>query len=227
MTDVKTGAWPRETLLWQILVGIISAMPFAALSFMCLTTWIDPLRWGMGSVHYLIVLMLTEFLVITASVFMTLCAASDGPAIRKIMFIGGFGAVYVIFGACWSVILKTIAPIATMLWLLASRFTFVLFSGKLSQRETRHQMMVLNVGCTVYVFLACAISMPLDLPRFGMTAELITNLHLPHHGLWISEPHRVAAFGFVYFLMLAIVEILYGPVTFLKAPPSGGRRPTL
>jgi len=69
---------------------------------------------------------------------------------------------------------------------------------------------------TAYVFFACTVSMPLNLPRFGITAELITTLHLPHRGLWISEPHRVAAFGVVYFLILAIIEILYGPVTFLK-----------
>jgi len=160
--------------------------------------------------------MLTEFLVITASVFMTLFAASDASTIRKIVWICIFGGVYIIFGACWSLIIKTIAPVASMIVLLASRFTFVLFSGKLSQRETKHQMMVLHIRCAAYVFLACVIIMPLNLPRFGMTAELITNLHLPHRGLWISEPHRVAAFGVVYFLILAIVEILYGPITLLK-----------
>lgn len=206
----------RDTLLWRILVGIISAAPFAAFSFICLTTWIDPLRWGTDTVLYLIAFMVTEFLVLHASGFITAFADSEAPVIRKLMFIGGFGVVYVIFGACWSVILKTAVPIVTMVAQITSRFTFVLLSGKLSQRETRHQFVLWYVGCCAWVLLAIAASMPLNLPRFGMTAELITSLHLPHHGLWIAEPHRVVAFGFVYFLILAVVELLYSPAAFLK-----------
>jgi hypothetical protein len=210
------GAWYRDTFLWQILAGIISAAPFAAFSFICLTTWIDPLRWGTGTVLYLFALMMTEFLVLHASGLITIAADSDAPTGRNLMLIGGIGMVYLLFGACWSVVLKTATPIVIIAVMIASRFTSVLLSGGLSPREKRHQFVLWYISCCAYLILAIAASITSTLPRLGMTAELVSSLHLPHRGFWLSEPHRVVAFGFVYFLILAIVELLYGPLVFLK-----------
>jgi len=215
----KDAPWTlyREIFLWQFLSGIVSAVPFAVLACICLTTWISPLRWGMDTVHYLVAVMLTEFFVMHSSPFMTAFAASDLSKIKRIILVGGIGLVYMIFAAGWSVILQTVVPVVTMILMIASRFTFVLFSGKLGEMEMKHQQMSWAVSLFAYMLLAFATSMPSSFPRLGMTEDIVASLHIPHSGLWISEPHRPVAFGFIYFSVLALFEVLFPPIAFWKA----------
>ena len=45
------------------------------------------------------------------------------------------------------------------------------------------------------------------LPSFGITPEVIANLHLTGSGLWIDKPWTVLAFGTIYFALLAWSKI--------------------
>lgn len=47
----------------------------------------------------------------------------------------------------------------------------------------------------------------LPIPKFGVSEEVVRGQKLPGGGLWIDEPHRVIAFGFLYFTALAISEV--------------------
>ena len=39
----------------------------------------------------------------------------------------------------------------------------------------------------------------LPLPRLGLTLEVVAGQALPGEGLWIDQPHRLVAAGFLYF----------------------------
>jgi hypothetical protein len=47
--------------------------------------------------------------------------------------------------------------------------------------------------------LGCFLTSFLPMPAFGITRGVIAGLRLPGTGLWISEPYRVIAFGFLYY----------------------------
>ena len=47
----------------------------------------------------------------------------------------------------------------------------------------------------------------MGVPRFGLTREFVAGESLPSSGLWVDEPHRMVAFGFLYFAATAISEL--------------------
>lgn len=47
----------------------------------------------------------------------------------------------------------------------------------------------------------------LPLPRLGLTPAVLSARHLPGSGLWINQPPRVLAFGFLYFTAIGLSEL--------------------
>lgn len=47
----------------------------------------------------------------------------------------------------------------------------------------------------------------LPMPKLGITPAVVDAQDLPGSGLWIDEPHRVIAFGFLYFSTWGISEL--------------------
>jgi hypothetical protein len=43
----------------------------------------------------------------------------------------------------------------------------------------------------------------LPLPRLGLIEALLPQLEIPGSGLWVDDPHRVIAFGLLYFAVLS------------------------
>jgi hypothetical protein len=47
----------------------------------------------------------------------------------------------------------------------------------------------------------------LPVPRFGLTPDVVLAQHLPSGGLWIEQPQRAMAFGFLYFVLVGLSEL--------------------
>jgi hypothetical protein len=47
----------------------------------------------------------------------------------------------------------------------------------------------------------------LPVPRFGLTAAIVARSGLPGEGIWIDEPQRVVAAGFVYYSAQALWDL--------------------
>ena len=61
----------------------------------------------------------------------------------------------------------------------------------------------------------------LPLPRLGLTPEVVARLALPGSGQWVEQPHRVLAFGFLYFAATAISEAFghrWVPTRYIATP---------
>lgn len=59
----------------------------------------------------------------------------------------------------------------------------------------------------VFYLLCVGVTTLLPLPRFGITAAVVSAQELPGEGLWIEQPHRLIAFGFLYFSAWGISEL--------------------
>lgn len=202
----------RDTTVWRTLAGVGAAIPFVGWACVCGATWITPLRWGSETTHYILALMMAEFFVMHSSAFLAAVTASGLPRARKLLGIGGLGAVYLLAAGGYSLAVRSPVPIVSMVSLLVSRFVFVGFMGQMEQRELKHQLTLWGVSGTAYLLIGIITSAVPGLPRMGMTPEIVASLHLGGRGLWFNEPHRVAAFGFFYFLIMALAELVYGPL---------------
>ena len=93
-----------------------------------------------------------------------------------------------------------------------------LFVGKLSwmlKKPTDDQTMQAMsawAGMVAVYLIACFITIGVDLPYLGIKPELVTTFGLDpkSEGIWESEPHRVVAFGVLYFGILGLAKLI-GP----------------
>ena len=48
------------------------------------------------------------------------------------------------------------------------------------------------------------------MPELGVTQEIVRAEELSGGGAWIGEPHRMLAFGFLYFTAATVTELIVG-----------------
>ena len=70
-----------------------------------------------------------------------------------------------------------------------------------------------GIGVFCYVMLVFA-TVILPMPAFGVTQEMIARQGFTMGGLWIDEPFRVLAFGFLYFATIGLAELFSYKWTF-------------
>lgn len=65
----------------------------------------------------------------------------------------------------------------------------------------------------------CMLTLVLPVPTLGIKPHLVTRFGLDptSEGVWESEPHRVVAFGVVYFSVLAIGKLVVACVLARRA----------
>jgi hypothetical protein len=61
-------------------------------------------------------------------------------------------------------------------------------------------------GAVFYIGFAF-LTVLLPLPRLGLTPEVLSAQPLAGSGLWVDQPWRVMAFGFLYFTAIGISEL--------------------
>jgi hypothetical protein len=69
------------------------------------------------------------------------------------------------------------------------------------------------IGVFAYVMLVFA-TVILPVPAFGVTSEVIAKQGFTMRGLWIDEPYRMMAFGFLYFAVIGLSELFSYKWTF-------------
>jgi hypothetical protein len=188
--------------------GIVSAAPDLALALWFLTTWIDPLRFGPRAVSSCLGLMILEFVVVHSSMIMVLLAFGvTGSRARKAALLAGFSAVYSLFAAIPAVVVEAWWPFAAFWGLTLNRMLGVLFGGAPDGREKGAVLAGWMVSVALYVVLA-GITASVPLPALGVTPAIIALQQWSGSGLWLEQPHRVVAFGFLYFTGQAVFELV-------------------
>lgn len=187
--------------------AIGAALPDLMLGLVFLVVWIDPARLGAAPVGPLMLAMLLEFIVVHSSGFMGTVMVGDLPRERKLVSLFGLGGFYTLFVAAFAVAFKTWWPLASFWGLMVNRLLSVLLGQPPVGEERAFAQRSWAVGALFYLVFAF-VTIVLPLPRLGMTPAAVGAQDLPGSGLWVSQPWRVLAFGFLYFTATGLSELV-------------------
>lgn len=186
-----------------------------------LITWISPYTFDERMVHKLTFMMLIEFLIVHSSGFLGAISARDIPKRERIfmlsvllffyaLFVAGFSAMY---GGWW--------PVIAFLGLTLPKLPVILFNG------VDDDAMFVVMGnwaamTALYLFSLFAV-LTYDVPQWGVTAEVVARQAFGVEGEFPEQPHRVMAFGTIYFTGMAMVALVFELWPRRKKPAGSGR----
>ena len=192
---------------WAIPVQAFSAaVPDLALGALFLATWIAPTALRPQMVCYLMLVMLLEFIIMHSSPFMGNVLISKAPRTGKAVGILVLGAFYTLFVGAFALAFRVLWPLLNFWGLMANRLLGVLLRQAPAGEE--ELFMQRTWACSAICYLVFGgVTTVLPMPRFGITPEVVAHLDLPSSGLWIEQPWRVMAFGFLYFTTVGVSEM--------------------
>jgi hypothetical protein len=198
---------------------LIAAAPDLILSAMFLAVWIDPMVLGAGMAEDLVMLMILEFIVIHSSVLLgaTLLDPSNPKRGKMLLFLCG---VYLLFALAISASVKSHWPLTYLVGLTVNRFLGLLL-GQAPTGKEKDMMMGLWAASAVYYLLGAFGTILIPLPELGLGRHAP---HLPGEGLWVDEPHRAIAFGFIYFAANGMTAMKAGGIKWGDASNQAARR---
>jgi hypothetical protein len=195
------------------LMTVLGTIPDLVLAGTFLVSWVAPGAFGVERVGGLMLVMLFEFLSVHASAFMGNIMASDAARGLKAVVITGLALFYTLFSGAFALAFRSWWPLLALWGLTAEKLGVVLF-GQVPD-EAQQQVLRMRWATSVfwYVMLALGTSF-LPIPALGITPSVQAEMGLPGSGLWVDEPQRVLAFGFLYFTATSLTTILGRPRLF-------------
>ena len=189
------------------LAGLIQAGPDLGLSAVFLITWLRPDTFGPQGVKHLVLVMLLEFIVIHSAGFMGAATISAASPFKRILVILGFGLFYSLFTGGFSLAFHTSWPFISFWVLVANRMLGVIVSPLGDLKEAN--VVMAGWALTVVAYLGCCfLTVLAPVPRFGITPQVVQSQQFSGGGLWIDQPQTAIAFGFLYFLVVGLGEML-------------------
>lgn len=189
------------------LAALIQAGPDLGLSAVFLVTWLRPDTFGPQFVKRLVLVMLLEFIVIHSAGFMGAATISAASRVKRILVILGFGLFYSLLTGAFSLAFHTSWPFLAFWVLCANRMLGVVVSPAGDLKEAN--VVMAGWALTVVAYLGCCfLTVLAPMPRLGITPEVVHRQEFTGGGLWIDQPHTAIAFGFFYFLVVGLGEIL-------------------
>jgi hypothetical protein len=182
---------------------LVAALPDAVSSAVFLLVWIAPGVLGPEWVKNLMITMLLEFLTVHSGGFIGTTVADPGVSRqRKTRVVLGFGSMYLLFAGAFSLAFSAWWPLLVFVWLLLAKLGVVWLAPVPTAQEHARQTAFTAASIAGYVIGAMLTSF-LPLPRLGIDAAVVEAAAIPGSGLWVDEPHRVVAFGALYFGFMA------------------------
>lgn len=183
----------------------LNALPDFGFAGVFLLTWLAPRTLGDQAVTRLMLVMLLEFIIIHSSVFMGNVLLSPAAKVPRSVGILVLGLFYSIFAGAFSLAFKTWWPFGTF-WLQTGNRMLSVVTG---QPDSNAQALLKKSWVvSIMLYLGCCfVTVIPPVPPLGITPAVVASLHLPGEGLWITEPQRVIAFGFLYFALTGWSEL--------------------
>ena len=186
---------------------LATALPDFGVAAGFMITWVAPLTFGQKAVSYFLLVMLLEFLVVHSAGFMGSVVFNKPLARRvKVRMLAGLGLFYGVFAAAFAIGFEAWWPLWTIALLTLNRILIVL-TGNVPEGRER---IIIRKGwavATLFYLLFAFATVLLPVPAFGVTEAVIRLQAFTSTGLWIDEPHRVLAFGFLYFTGTGLSEL--------------------
>jgi hypothetical protein len=197
------------------LAAWLALLPDALTCAFFLVVWGDPLVFGPLSVRTAMLTMLLEFFLVHATGFFTVFANDRrGSKWKRIGAMAGLSSFYVLMIAAYALSYHEWWPLLAFGWLLAGKVAWVWTSRPdpedLDGSEATGRGMAAWAGSVVLFLGGVAYTSIAGIPRWGMTAALQPQfgLDMGSEGLWEAEPHRVVAFGALYFGATLLAKLL-------------------
>lgn len=185
---------------------LAAALPDAVVSASFLVVWIAPFALGERAVRNALLTMLVEFVLMHASGMLGGIAFDRGRRRANRLFVlAGFTAFYGLFIGAFVLAFDALWPIAVFGWLILGKFAGVFAARGHTAGEARRMQAEWAASAAFYVG-GVFLTLLLPLPRLGMSETLQPAFGLVGGGVWVDEPHRVVAFGALYFAALAWVK---------------------
>lgn len=183
--------------------NVFSSLPDFVMGLAFLATWLEPSALGDDMVSALSQVMILEFIIIHSAGFMSGIMYGPEPRFKKITMLLALGLFYFLFVAGFAVGFHSWWPVIAFCGLMFNRMLSVLTGqaeeGK--EQEFSKNMWGVNVGCyLISVFIAILV----PLPEFGVHSGALSHLNMT--GNFVDEPHRLMAWGFLYFTMVGFSE---------------------
>ncbi|MDA0833224.1 MAG: hypothetical protein O2955_06735 [Planctomycetota bacterium] len=196
---------PRGTsgVSWR---SVIAALPDIALAGAFLITWISPYTFGDTAVRYFMLTMLLEFIIVHSSAFMGNVIFSRGSKSGRVIALVGLGLFYSLFVGGFAIGFGEWWPIYAFWGLTFNRMLGVIIGDAVEGQESLYVRAGWALSA-IYYLAGAFLTTLLPLPSLGITPPVRDTLDLPGDGLWIDEPYRVLAFGFLYFALTAVGEL--------------------
>lgn len=197
---------PAARSLLRVLRGVAASVPDFALGAAFLVTWASPFTFGEQSVRYFMYFMLLEFIVIHSSAVLGALTVSQRSRTQKALWFLGLVLFYSTFAGAFSVACGDAWPLLAFWSLTLVKAPGLIFSSY-SPESKRSMMRQWGTMAIFYVGFA-AVTTLLPLPRLGINEDVITRQGFRASGLWIEQPYRVVAFGFLYFSAIGIYQFV-------------------
>lgn len=178
-------------------------------AFLFFATWLRPEWLGRHWVKSLMLVMLVEFLVIHSFGFLFAFTQESGT--RSILGLLGIGAFYLLFAAAFGAAFRSWWPLLLFGWLIGSKL-FGLLTGAVMPADQAAYVTSVWVVSTVAYLLLVAFTTLMPLPRLGVREHARNyGVDPAATGLWMEQPHRVIAFGALYFSVVGIARVMLAP----------------
>lgn len=186
--------------------ALAAAAPDLALGLAFLIAWLAPIPLDRGILAQLTLLMLLEFIIVHSSALMGTVMFRHGPKAAKVRAILGLAAFYTLFVGGFSVPFKTAWPLASF-WLLSLNRMLGALLGNAPRGEEQAFVERSWAASAAFYVMGALATILLPVPRLGLTAEVVARQALVGSGLWVDQPHRLVAFGFLYFTAVGLSEL--------------------
>ena len=150
--------------------------------------------------------MLLEFINVHAAGFMGNTIISDSGRGPKAIMIIGLGVFYTLFVGAFALAFDQWWPVWAFWGLVLNRLLGVLLGKAPTGQEKSMIQVSWAIGVFCYVMLVFA-TIILPVPSLGISSEVVARQGLTGGGLWIDEPYRMMAFGFMYFAAIGLTEL--------------------
>lgn len=184
--------------------NVISSIPDFMMGFAFLATWVDPKALGEDMVSYLFQVMILEFIIIHSAGFMSVVIFGQYPRGKKIGILLGMGLFYTLFVAGFAVGFNSWWPVIAFWGLMFNRMLSVL-TGQAGQGKGDDFVKSMWAATVVCYLVSVFAAILLPLPALGVSPEDLA--HLDISGDFVDEPHRMLAWGFLYFTFVGLFEL--------------------
>lgn len=186
--------------------ALTAAAPDLALGAAFLVVWLAPVPLEPSVIAHLTLLMLLEFITMHSSAFMGTTMFRPGPRKAKLLTLLAIAGFYTLFVGSFSLMFKTAWPLVSF-WLLSLNRMMGVLLGNAPQGEEQAFVRRSWAASAIAYLLGAFVTVLLPVPRLGLTEAVVGAQDLVGSGLWVSQPHRLVAFGFLYFTAVGLSEL--------------------